>query len=59
VPEICPVETLNANPAGKLGLIEKVVDPLPPVEVTGINGVISLPLVAVLVEIASVVVSGE
>jgi hypothetical protein len=58
VPEMPPVEILNVSPAGKLGLIENVVDPLPPEDVTGINGVISLPRVAVLVETANVVVNG-
>jgi hypothetical protein len=58
VPEIPPVEILNVSPAGSVGLIENVVDPLPPVDVTGINGVINLPLVAVLVETADVVVNG-
>ena len=59
VPETCPVDTLNDNPAGKLGPMENVVDPLPPAEVTGVNGVISLPLVAELEATASVVVNGE
>ena len=59
VPETCPVDILNANPAGKLGLIENVVDPLPPAEVTGINEVIGLPLVATVEATTNVVVNGE
>ena len=58
VPEIPPVEILNVSPAGKLGLIEKVVDPLPPAEVTGVNEVIGLPRVAVLAKTTNVVVNG-
>ena len=58
VPEICPVEMLNVSPAGKLGLIEKVVDPLPPAEVTGVNGVIGLPRVTVLARTTNVVLNG-
>ena len=58
VPETCPVEILNVNPAGNVGLIENVVDPLPPVEVTGINGVIILPLVIVLARTTNVVDNG-
>ena len=43
IPEICPVETLNVRPAGSAGVIAKVVDPLPPDDVTGMNDVISFP----------------
>ena len=59
VPETCPVDTLNDNPAGKLEPIENVVDPLPPAEVTGVNEVIGLPLVATVEATTNVVVSGE
>ena len=58
VPEIPPVEILNVSPLGKLGLIEKVVDPLPPAEVTGVNGVIGFPRVAVLARTTNVVDNG-
>ena len=59
VPETCPVDILNDNPAGKLGPIENVVDPLPPAEVTGVNEVIGLPLVATVEATATGVVSGD
>ena len=59
VPEICPVVTLKDNPAGRVGPIENVVDPLPPEEVTGVNEVIGLPLVATVEATTNVVVNGE
>ena len=59
VPEICPVVTLKVNPAGSVGPIENVVDPLPPAEVTGVNAVTGLPLVVTVEATTNVVVNGE
>ena len=51
--------TLNVRPAGNAGVIAKVVDPLPPDDVTGIKDSISFPRVTVLLATACVVVNGE
>jgi hypothetical protein len=37
VPDISPVAVLSVNPVGKLGLIEYVSVPYPPLPVTGVN----------------------
>ena len=57
VPVIAPLDELIERPDGKDGEIEKVIEDVPPLDVTGVNDVAAIPAVKVLLEIASVVES--
>ena len=55
VPDILPVNVSKDKPDGSVGSILKVVPPLPPADITGVNGVIVLLLINVEVVITCVV----
>ena len=57
VPEICPVEESNVNPAGRAGDMLKVKVPSPPEAVTGVKGVKAVLVVSVFDATANVVVN--
>ena len=58
VPVISPVLVLKLKPVGKELLIANVYIPVPPVAVTGLNGVTTIPTVIVLLLIDCVAVNG-
>ena len=57
-PVILPLLVLKLNPAGKLGLIAKLMDPNPPDAVTGTILTVSLTLLNVADCITNVVFNG-
>jgi hypothetical protein len=57
VPVSCPVAVLKVSPAGSAGLTANVTGTTPPAAVTGMTGVIAVPLVPATFATASVVVS--
>jgi hypothetical protein len=57
VPVIAPVEELIVRPVGSVGEIDKVIGDVPPLAVTGVELVATIPAVKVSDAMTSVVVS--